>query len=110
MNERQVFILLWVQEQEPAPKHVGVNTRFPDELDKPKVLRDVTKGEDLCSLTKKLDRMVARGWLESHRPGFYSLTEKGQTALETATAQRHIRTMTTRYEKRRDEWNKGAGR
>jgi hypothetical protein len=90
VTEMQAWLLLWMMEKPDIPIYVAGHVHLGDyvEVDKVEYLRDPRKGEDLRSLTKKLERMVARGWCTVSRGSFYSITESGKAAITSAAGKR----------------------
>lgn len=112
MTEVQCFILLWMRGSAGGCVYVG-HVSLPeaveiDPLAKPpdrrSCLRDPRKGEDLRSLTRKLERMVARGWVTCSRETFYTITDAGLAALKTAKALNAVEVMHHRERERQRRW------
>lgn len=100
MTESQAFILLWACEAPGGQLYVSGHTTYPDFVEVSRGvtgMRDPKKGEDLRTLTRKLERLVDRGWLTVRKECFYTITDDGREALKSRKGELAIRRLVDRY-------------
>lgn len=108
MTEMQAFLLLLMRNGPDGVLYIAGHVHLPDTVEVGKrrtALTDPRKGEDLRSVTRKLERIVDRGWATCSKVSWWRITDDGREALETDAAKRVIQVMVDRYDARQRLWN-----